>query len=138
MAKAQINFRASSRTAAQLSDLRDWLEENQTQIIARAIDALWEKENRRLLVDVDGYWHELGQVWISCANKLPEIDQPVWLMQDRYIWIGAQVDDGVWSNAYHRMWYNNDLECWECDADLDDDYQPDYWMPLPLPPQELK
>ena len=49
MAKAQINFRASSRTAAQLSDLRDWLEENQTQIIARAIDALWEKENRRLI-----------------------------------------------------------------------------------------
>jgi hypothetical protein len=44
MPKAQINFRASELTSGQISRLEEWFETGQTDVIARAIEELYNRE----------------------------------------------------------------------------------------------
>ena len=52
MPKDQINFRASEVTSSQLIQLQQWLDFNQTEIIARAVEELYEKELKRRRQDL--------------------------------------------------------------------------------------
>ena len=47
MVKRQINFRASPKTANQIKQLMGWWGETQTNVIAIAIDRVYESELRR-------------------------------------------------------------------------------------------
>lgn len=47
MAKQQINFRASPKTANQIKQLMRWWGETQTNVIAIAIDRVYESELAR-------------------------------------------------------------------------------------------
>ena len=76
-------------------------------------------------------------VWIACAERLPELDEIVWLYQPgtEGIWIGVRADDvegWLWGNAHGSMWWNG--QRWDADMETDDDYKPTHWMPLPTPP----
>lgn len=77
MSKSQVNFRASKRTVAQLSDLQNWHGESQTEIVARAIDDLWRREDRRINplacpVCKDAYRYYEGFGWIANCDCLEE------------------------------------------------------------------
>lgn len=83
--------------------------------------------------------------WIPIEQKLPEIDQIVWLYNaNTYIpWIGGRAEDDsddehifwYWGNTYGSFWHNGVY--WSGDIEIDEDYQPTHWMPLPeLPAKE--
>lgn len=76
--------------------------------------------------------------WQAVTVSLPDMDEPVWLYEaGRGMWIGARGDVGddewLWGNTYGSHYW--DGERWKCsDNEVDDDYQPTHWRPLPLPP----
>lgn len=71
--------------------------------------------------------------WVSIDDRLPDIDMPVWLMNDRRIWIGGRVlvegNEWGWGNAHGLVWQGRHQ--WEAEIEFDDDYQVTRWMPLP-------
>lgn len=75
--------------------------------------------------------------WESIEDRLPEIGRAVWLKDENKIWIGCRdmidADHWLFGNSYNSFWH--DGERWVCDNEIDDDYQPKYWLPLPKPPE---
>ena len=71
--------------------------------------------------------------WIATKDKMPDFRQPVWLYPQGII--GSREDGGeegwLWSNAYGDVWWSEIQEAWRCNSEVDDDYQPTHWMPLP-------
>lgn len=81
--------------------------------------------------------------WISVADRLPDLDEPVWLFGDRGIWIGGRtiVEGGDeyagaqwgWCNAYSTLWQKADGR-FDAELEYDDDYHVTHWQPLFTPP----
>ena len=80
--------------------------------------------------------------WISVKDRLPPTDIPVWgYLPDKILPIlvlcRADTDEGwLWANCYNSQEYHHGWTCYE--AEIDEDYQPTYWMPLPSPPKETE
>jgi hypothetical protein len=78
----------------------------------------------------------IGSGWIACDDRLPDLDEIVWLYQDGIgMWVGGRADDAdgwLWGNAYSSMWWNG--KKWDAELETDDDYHPTHWMQLPSPP----
>ena len=82
--------------------------------------------------------------WIPIEQKLPEIDQIVWLYKEytHTAWVGGRTEDDsnndivwFWGNTYGSFWHNG--KTWAGDIEVDHFYQPTHWMPLPeLPAKE--
>jgi hypothetical protein len=80
--------------------------------------------------------------WMPVVAALPGMDMPVWLYApDRGIWVGARSDLGegwMWGNTYGSHYYaetSGGVGVWRChDNEVDEDYQPTMWMPLPVAP----
>jgi len=82
------------------------------------------------------------QQWIPIEQELPDIDQIVWLYNGNThtAWVGGRAEDNsddeylfwLWGNSYGSFWHNG--ERWTGDIELDDDYQPTHWLPLPEVP----
>jgi hypothetical protein len=75
--------------------------------------------------------------WIPCTDRLPPLDEIVWLASGDSLWLGSRInaDDGwLWGITYGsprfigKAWVVEDVEA--------DDSQPDHWSPLPTPPVE--
>ena len=45
--KSQINFRAAPVTQEQLAELQEWRGQKQTELIAIALEQLWQRENKK-------------------------------------------------------------------------------------------
>lgn len=70
--------------------------------------------------------------WIRTKDRLPDYDVPVLVFNG---WVHAAMlsyEEGWLWCAYQGYGSLCDNTCYECD----DDYQYDYWMPLPEPPKE--
>ena len=79
------------------------------------------------------------QQWIPVGERLPDLCEPVWLLQGDSIWVGerGECEEGewLWGNCYGDFYWNSNIQKWESStAEQDDDYQPTHWMPLPTPP----
>lgn len=78
------------------------------------------------------------QRWIPVAERLPEMDTPVWLYEPgRGAWVGERSDTGdgwLWGNTYGSHFMRKDGTWSATDNDQDADYQPTHWMPLPVLP----
>ena len=76
--------------------------------------------------------------WIPCDERLPDFDVPVWLFDPEFgPFIGGRCDDGdgwLWANSLGTIWWNKRKAAWDADLEMDDDYHPTHWMPLPNPP----
>lgn len=77
--------------------------------------------------------------WVSVDERLPDIDVPVWLYEPgRGAWVGCRSDSGegwLWGNTYgnHSLRADGSWSAWG--HEVDDDYRPTFWQPLPaLPP----
>lgn len=81
--------------------------------------------------------------WVIVAERLPGLDVPVWL----YLPDGPRIVQGCrtdgsegwcWANCYSSAYFDPTYEggMWRAhDAELDEDYQPSLWQPLPEPPR---
>lgn len=80
---------------------------------------------------------ELG-AWIRCAEDLPAYDLPVWLYEDGRAYVGCRVfesDGWLWAKCY-SMPHLDAAGAWKTeDAEIDDDYSPTLWQPLPEAPR---
>ena len=79
------------------------------------------------------------QQWIPVGERLPDLCEPVWLLQGDSIWVGerGECEEGewLWGNCYGDFYWNSTIQKWESStAEQDDDYQPTKWIPLPTPP----
>ena len=74
--------------------------------------------------------------------SLPPLDSPVWLHEPgRGIWIGARADMGdgwLWGNPYGSHFYAESTSgkgTWRfAENQVDEDYRPTSWAPLPTAP----
>lgn len=85
--------------------------------------------------------------WISIDDRLPELDEMVWLFENGNIYIGCRCDfdnEGwLWCKTYDAAEFRRVLKkgrCsygtgWDMAPESDYDYKPSHWMPLPEPPQ---
>jgi hypothetical protein len=76
--------------------------------------------------------------WIPVAERLPELDQPVWLYESGRAFIGCRSDGGggwLWAQCYVVPSLDDQGNWQAVDADADDDYQPTLWQPLPDVPR---
>lgn len=79
---------------------------------------------------------------VPCAGWLPietaPDATPVWLVSEGgNIWIGERCWDGdgwMWGNCYLSIYQRADHTWASSDCEVDDDYQPVKWIPLPPPP----
>lgn len=79
--------------------------------------------------------------WVAVSERLPDFYTPVWLYEpERGVWIGERADDAdgwLWGNCYgSEFWSEESGSWWASDNEVDDDYQPTHWHPLPAPPGE--
>jgi hypothetical protein len=69
-------------------------------------------------------------------------ETPVWLWDGSNIFIGERVfaddDDGwLWGRVAWNPWYDTAAREWKSDdTEVDADYRPTHWTPLPPPPAE--
>ena len=84
--------------------------------------------------------------WIPVTEKLPELDEMVWLYENGRIFIGCRShfdnEGWLWCRADEPAEYRQALkekfgDGWDMAPESDDDYKPTYWMPLPKPPEDL-
>ncbi|MEE1914972.1 DUF551 domain-containing protein [Pseudomonas asiatica] len=76
--------------------------------------------------------------WIKCSDRLPDLDQPVFLRADEVSGIGCRADihDGNWGWAWALNPPIHDEAGWFVDGYELDDFEPTHWQPLPSPPNE--
>jgi hypothetical protein len=74
--------------------------------------------------------------WKKCEDELPPFDLPVWIhLPGGQIIIGERsnsTDGWLWGNCYGNAYFHDGA--WvsnECE--IDDDYEPTHWQPLPQP-----
>lgn len=76
--------------------------------------------------------------WRPITEHEPQCGEIVWLWDGVSIWIGGRdMVDGeywLWGKCYGLPWF--DGVKWEGEPEMDDDYLPKHYMPLPLPPTE--
>lgn len=78
--------------------------------------------------------------WVPTADtaRLPDEGVPVWVYEDGRFYIACRVYDSegwLWARCYGLPYLDKQGK-WQCiDAELDDDYQPTIWQPLPEPPR---
>lgn len=91
-----------------------------------------EKEMNHILSN------ERGSGWNRIDTMLPDIDQVVWLYDGKMVWVGSRSymdsEYWFWGNSYGSFWHNG--ENWDADCEVDDDYKPTHWKPLPILPEE--
>jgi hypothetical protein len=101
-----------------------WWRKPLREVFARAIEA-----KVQAAAPVAKQWQP-----IETAPK----DEFVWLYEEgRGVWIGRfdYVGDGcLWGNSYGSVYLRKDQ--WLGDNEIDDDYKPTRWMPLPAPPSD--
>lgn len=77
--------------------------------------------------------------WVSIKDRRPDLDVPVWLYEPgRGLWIGGRSDGGdgwLWCDCDGSQ-YQRDGKWCARDFNMDDDYQPTMWKPLPSAPVE--
>ncbi len=78
--------------------------------------------------------------WMPTADtaRLPALDAPVWLYEGGIAYIGCRTDGGegwLWAKCYFMPYLSQSGTWTLVDADIDDDYQPTLWQPLPEPPR---
>lgn len=81
--------------------------------------------------------------WVPVGSRLPDLDMPVWLYlpDGPRIVQGCRTEDSdgwYWANCYSSAYFDPTHEGgkWRSlDAEMDDDYQPSLWQPLPEPPR---
>ena len=78
--------------------------------------------------------------WVPTADtsRLPPLDLPVWVYEDGYCYIACRAyeDDGwLWAKCYTLPYLDKDGRWQTVDAEIDDDYLPTLWQPLPEPPR---
>lgn len=76
--------------------------------------------------------------WVSVDERLPEMDEPVWLFEPGTSpWIGGRGEGGegwLWCSTQGTEYQRSD-GTWSCASMIaDDDYQPTHWQPLPAAP----
>ena len=78
----------------------------------------------------------VSEGWISCDERLPEIDEPVLAWVEGTLCSLVRFDDGDgWLWAMCDGWpFRKENGEWECDSNCDDEYLPTHWMPLPERP----
>jgi|GEM_PF-1694196 len=105
----------------------------------------WEKEMlkfpKKELIKMLGAAHvELLNQWIPVDDKLPDMDEIVFLDNDQFVWIGGRsiVSNNEWlfGNCYGNIWYNRNAGKWEGEIEIDDEYSPVRWHSLPKAPEE--
>lgn len=71
--------------------------------------------------------------WRDIATAPDET--PIWLADaDGFVWIGERCFEGdgwLWGNCYLSVYPKVDKTWGSSDCQIDDDYQPIYWQPLP-------
>lgn len=76
--------------------------------------------------------------WVQTAERLPDMDLPVWLYENGFVFIGCRGDCGegwLWAQCYVVPSFNAQGAWQSVGAEADDDYQPTLWQPLPEPPR---
>ena len=71
--------------------------------------------------------------WIKCSDRLPDFGVPVMVAKtgNPYIWTAMRDQDcEFWCWCANMHGPINDTDCFEAD----DDYDYDFWTPLPDPP----
>jgi len=76
--------------------------------------------------------------WIRINDRLPELEQLVFLWDGKDIWIGdrsylAEAEGWVWTNTNNRFGWDENKHYWDWDSEYDDEYKPTHWHPLPVP-----
>ncbi len=101
--------------------------------------ALWEARGRQSGSSdnlVPCSQAEPPEGWLPIETAPDET--PVWLVSEGgNIWIGERCWDGdgwMWGNCYLSIYQRADHTWASSDCEVDDDYQPVKWMPLPPPP----
>jgi hypothetical protein len=82
---------------------------------------------------------ELG-AWVPTADtaRLPPFDVPVWVYEDGYCYIACRADDSdgwLWAKCYTLPYLDKAGRWQTVDAEIDDEYLPTLWQPLPEPPR---
>lgn len=76
--------------------------------------------------------------WVSCADDLPTYDLPVWLYENGRAYVGCRIFDSdgwLWAKCYSMPYLDKDGTWKMVDAEVDDDYRPTLWQPLPDVPR---
>jgi hypothetical protein len=76
--------------------------------------------------------------WVPVADRLPDMDVPVWLYENGRAFIGCRSDGGegwLWAQCYVVPALDARGKWQKIDAEADDDYQPTLWQPLPDVPR---
>ena len=75
--------------------------------------------------------------WIKASDRLPPIDEVVWLYENGSIYTGGRADceDGwLWGMCYQDAYWLDD-DGWIGEIMADSRYKPTHWMPKPMPPE---
>ena len=85
----------------------------------------------------------MSDKWIKTEDKLPVFDDIVWChnVAKGTTWIGGRTTElefgeWCWGNTYGSIWHNG--ERWTGELEIDSDYTPTHWKPLPKLPEERK
>jgi len=80
--------------------------------------------------------------WINVNERLPELEQIVFLCMGKdnsIIHVGSRTiveqNEWYWGVTYDSPYYLKERG-WEADIEADDEYNPNFWMPLPEPPSK--
>lgn len=73
--------------------------------------------------------------WVDINGALPDMDQIVFLDDGQIVWVGGRSmvshNEWLWGNTYGNFWYDRKSGLWAGEIEIDDDYQPLRWHPLP-------
>lgn len=76
--------------------------------------------------------------WVPTAENLPAYYVPVWLYENGSVYVGCRIFDSdgwLWAKCYLLPYVDKSGEWKVVDAEVDDDYNPTLWHPLPEVPR---